>query len=157
MTKNQPEEVEYTSFIDCCRSYRGNSILKNIFFDTEFSKILPLVKELKDVCDVIQRRIDKRELAEVAPSKYAFINLVDNENRNPELCYIFRFRDDIVRIIRVHRIFHIACSFAPKNISSYRLIPDIYGEFGNLDDAKKAYLDVCSEILTRNGFSYELF
>lgn len=157
MTKNQPEEVEYTSFIDCCRSYRGNSILKNIFFDTEFSKILPLVKELKDVCDVIQRRIDKRELAEVAPSKYAFINLVDNENRNPELCYTFRFRDDIVRIIRVHRIFHIACSFAPKNISSYRLIPDIYGEFGNLDDAKKAYLDVCSEILTRNGFSYELF
>lgn len=157
MTKNQPEEVEYTSFIDCCRSYRGNSILKNIFFDTEFSKILPLVKELKDVCDVIQRRIDKRELAEVAPSKYAFINLVDNENRNPELCYTFRFRDDIVRIIRVHRIFHIACSFAPKNIRSYRLIPDIYGEFGNLDDAKKAYLDVCSEILTRNGFSYELF
>lgn len=157
MTKNQPEEVEYTSFIDCCRSYRGNSILKNIFFDTEFSKILPLVKELKDVCDVIQRRIDKRELAEVAPSKYAFINLVDNENRNPELCYTFRFRDDIVRIIRVHRIFHIACSFAPKNISSYRLIPDIYGEFDNLDDAKKAYLDVCSEILTRNGFSYELF
>lgn len=157
MTKNQPEEVEYTSFIDCCRSYRGNSILKNIFFDTEFSKILPLVKELKDVCDVIQRRIDKRDLAEVAPSKYAFINLVDNENRNPELCYTFRFRDDIVRIIRVHRIFHIACSFAPKNISSYRLIPDIYGEFGNLDDAKKAYLDVCSEILTRNGFSYELF
>lgn len=157
MTKNQPEEVEYTSFIDCCRSYRGNSILKNIFFDTEFSKILPLVKELKDVCDVIQRRIDKRELAEVAPSKYAFINLVDNENRNPELCYTFRFRDDIVRIIRVHRIFHIACSFAPKNMSSYRLIPDIYGEFGNLDDAKKAYLDVCSEILTRNGFSYELF
>lgn len=157
MTTNQPEEVEYTSFIDCCRSYRGNSILKNIFFDTEFSKILPLVKELKNVCDVIQRRIDKRELAEVAPSKYAYINLVDNENRNPELCYTFRFRDDIVRIIRVHRIFHIACSFAPKNIKSFRLIPDIYGEFDNLDDAKKAYLDVCSELLCRNGFEYELF
>lgn len=156
MSDKHIENVEYTSFVDACKNYLGSKLAKNIFFDTEFSTILPLVKQLKEVCDHIQMRIEQRDFVEVSGSKYAYINLVDNENKSPEIVYFFRFRTDIVRIIRVHRRFHIACSFKPRDLSPFRDIPDIYGDFDDLESAKPAFVSACNELLRKVGY-YGLF
>lgn len=123
---------------------------KNIFFDSEFSRLFRLFKDFKDVIESIQKRIERKEEPLISSSKFQYLDMCRNKMKFPHLVYDFHCLGDFCRIERRRDVFFVFCNWlSVDDTMNFRRIPSLFGEFLTLDEAEKFYRKIVREYLEK--------
>lgn len=148
MLKREYEMPDIPDISAVCRS-------ELLFADYEMTDCFKLVKTLWDIMKRAKHRFDRKDTLQVSPSVSQFVELKRNETDFPYVLYDFRNNGDRICIFQKRKRFYVYANVSsPKVLNDYfhscEVIPQVYGNFEQLCDCVRLWLDVvtryCFEI-----------